>query len=63
MAQSTNTWAPSSLADRLPGVPTGGISYGSNQLRVHLPRDAAGAWQTTRAIVERLATRLETSAA
>jgi transcription-repair coupling factor (superfamily II helicase) len=50
--------APISLADRLPGVPAGGISYGSNQLRVHLPRDAAGAWQTTRAIVERLATRI-----
>jgi hypothetical protein len=38
----------------LPGVPVGGISYGSNQMRIRLSRDAAAAWATTRAVVERL---------
>ncbi|MDP8903882.1 MAG: transcription-repair coupling factor, partial [Chloroflexota bacterium] len=55
--------APTDVGDRLPGVPAGGISYGSNQMRVRLPREAAAAWQTTRAVVERLATRMETTAA
>jgi len=55
--------APTGPADRLPGVPAGGLTYGSNQIRVRVARDAATAWQTTRAIVERLATRMEPPAA
>ena len=55
--------APTGPADRLPGVPAGGLTYGSNQIRVRVARDAATAWQTTRAIVERLATRMERPAA
>ncbi len=55
--------APTGPADRLPGVPAGGLTYGSNQVRVRLARDAASAWQTTRAVVERLATRMERRAA
>jgi len=55
--------APTSPADRIPGVPVGGLSYGSNQMRVRLSREPAAAWTTTRAIVERLATRMEPSAA
>jgi transcription-repair coupling factor (superfamily II helicase) len=55
--------APTGPSDRLPGVPVGGLTYASNQIRVRVSRDAAGAWQTTRAIVERLATRMERSAA
>ncbi len=62
-AATIRAMAPTGPGDRIPNVPTGGISYGSNQLRVRLPRDAAAAWQTTGAVVERLATRLETSAA
>ena len=55
--------APTGPADRLPGVPAGGLTYGSNQMRVRLTRDAASAWQTTRAVVERLAKRMERPAA
>jgi transcription-repair coupling factor (superfamily II helicase) len=55
--------APTSVSDRLPGVPAGGLTYGSNQVRVRVARDAQMAWQTTRAIVERLATRMERPAA
>ncbi len=55
--------APTSPSDRVPGVPVGGLTYGSNQMRVRLARDAEVAWETTRAIVERLSTRLESSAA
>jgi transcription-repair coupling factor (superfamily II helicase) len=55
--------APDGPGDRIPGVPVGGISYGSNQLRVRLSREPAAAWATTRAIVERLAKRLESNAA
>ncbi len=51
--------APTSIDDRLPGVAVGGITYGSNQIRVRVARDAAKAWETTRAIVERLAQRME----
>jgi len=50
--------APSSLNDRLPGVGAGAITYGSNQMRIRLARDAKLAWETTRAVVERLAKRL-----
>ncbi|CAN5684820.1 transcription-repair coupling factor [soil metagenome] len=57
-AATMRAMAPASLDDRLPGVPAGGISYGSNQLRIRLPADAGAAWATTRAVVERLATRL-----
>jgi len=55
--------APSGPTDRLPGVPAGGLTYGSNQIRVRVARDAPTAWQTTRAIVERLASRMERPAA
>ena len=55
--------APTGPADRLPGVPVGGLTYGSNQMRVRLLADADAAWRTTRAIVERLANRLERPAA
>jgi transcription-repair coupling factor (superfamily II helicase) len=62
-AATARAMAPAGPGDRVPGVPVGGISYGSNQMRVRLPRDSAAAWQTTRAVVERLAARLEPSAA
>jgi transcription-repair coupling factor (superfamily II helicase) len=55
--------APTSVSDRIPGVAVGGISYGSNQMRIRVSRDAAAAWQTTRAVVERLANRQEQPAA
>jgi len=61
-AATMRAMAPTSLNDRVPGVAPGAVTYGSNQMRVRLVRDAALAWQTTRAIVERLATRLESSA-
>jgi transcription-repair coupling factor (superfamily II helicase) len=50
--------APTSLTDRVPGVAPGGITYGSNQMRVRLPKDPAAAWNTTRAVVERLTRRV-----
>jgi transcription-repair coupling factor (superfamily II helicase) len=62
-AATIRAMAPTAPGDRIPGLAAGGISYGSNQLRVRLPREADAAWQTTRAVVERLASRLETSAA
>jgi transcription-repair coupling factor (superfamily II helicase) len=62
-AAAVRAMAPSGPGDRLPGVPAGGLTYGSNQLRVRLPRSAEDAWITTRAVVERLAKRLETTAA
>ena len=46
---------------RLPGVPAGGISFASNQVRIRLPRDVKGAWGVTQAVVARLVS--ETSAA
>jgi transcription-repair coupling factor (superfamily II helicase) len=49
--------APTSVSDRIPGVAAGGITYGSNQMRIRVARDAAIAWQTTRAVVERLVNR------
>jgi hypothetical protein len=55
--------APTGPSDRVPGVPAGGLTYASNQMRVRVPRDAAAAWQTTRAVIERLASRQESSAA
>ncbi|HUG49215.1 MAG TPA: transcription-repair coupling factor [Candidatus Limnocylindria bacterium] len=62
-AATMRAMAPTAPGDRLPGVPAGGITYASNQMRVRLPREGAAAWETTRALVERLATRLEASAA
>jgi hypothetical protein len=55
--------APTSINDRIPNVAVGGITYGSNQIRVRVPREVDKAWATTRAIVERLATRMERPAA
>lgn len=49
--------APTSLTDRVPGVAAGGITYGSNQMRVRLPKASDAACATTRAVVERLAAR------
>jgi transcription-repair coupling factor (superfamily II helicase) len=47
------------LAPREVGDPVralaGGITYGSNQLRVRLPREPERAWRLTRVLVERLA--------
>jgi transcription-repair coupling factor (superfamily II helicase) len=54
--------APTSLTDRVPNVAPGGITYGSNQIRVRLPKDSTKAWETTRAVVDRL-TRRESSPA
>ncbi|HUR15807.1 MAG TPA: TRCF domain-containing protein, partial [Candidatus Limnocylindrales bacterium] len=55
--------APTSVSDRIPGVAPGGVTYGSNQMRIRVSRDAAAAWQTIRAIVDRLANRIEKTAA
>jgi transcription-repair coupling factor (superfamily II helicase) len=52
--ETMRAMAPTSLEDRLPGVPAGGISYGSNQMRVRLPAGGDAAWQTTRSLVARL---------
>jgi transcription-repair coupling factor (superfamily II helicase) len=49
--------APAGPGDRLPGVPVGGVIAASNQVRVRLPRGTSEAWVTTRAVVERIATR------
>jgi transcription-repair coupling factor (superfamily II helicase) len=51
--------APTSLADRVPGISPGAINYGSNQMRIRLSRAPDAAWQTTKAVVDRLATRME----
>jgi hypothetical protein len=55
--------APTSLNDRVPGIAPGALTYGSNQMRVRLAKDPEAAWKTTRALVERLANRMERSAA
>jgi transcription-repair coupling factor (superfamily II helicase) len=62
-AATIRAMAPTGPSDRLPGVPAGGLTYASNQMRVRLPREGGAAWETTRAIIERLAARLESSAA
>jgi transcription-repair coupling factor (superfamily II helicase) len=62
-AATMRAMAPTSLNDRVPGVAPGALTYGSNQLRVRLAKDPEAAWKTTRALVERLATRLESPAA
>ncbi len=51
--------APTSLNDRIPGVAPGALTYGSNQMRIRLAQDPEAAWKTTRALVERLAKRLD----
>jgi transcription-repair coupling factor (superfamily II helicase) len=50
--------APEAPGDRLPGVPIGGVVGGSNQVRVQVPRGNVDAWQTTSAVIGRLADRL-----
>jgi transcription-repair coupling factor (superfamily II helicase) len=45
--------APRNVTDPL-RVLAGGLTYGSNQLRVKLPKDAEAAWRLTRALVARL---------
>jgi transcription-repair coupling factor (superfamily II helicase) len=62
-AATMRAMAPTSLADRVPGLTPGGVTYGSNQMRVRLVKDPKLAWATTRALVERLAKRLESQAA
>ncbi|HEV8516473.1 MAG TPA: transcription-repair coupling factor [Candidatus Limnocylindrales bacterium] len=54
-ADTAHALAPASPDDPLRAV-AGGFTYGSNQVRVRLPRDPAEAWAITRALVERLAT-------
>jgi transcription-repair coupling factor (superfamily II helicase) len=39
---------------RFPGVPTGGVTFGSNQVRIRLPREAGASWTVTQAVVTRL---------
>ncbi|MEP7360692.1 MAG: transcription-repair coupling factor [Chloroflexota bacterium] len=53
--------APTSLNDRIPGIAPGALTYGSNQMRARLARDPEAAWKTTRALVERLATRVSSA--
>ena len=54
---SLRALAPEGPGDRLPGVPVGGVVAATNQVRVKLPKGTAEAWATTRAVVERIATR------
>jgi hypothetical protein len=46
---------------RFPGVPTGGISFGSNQVRIRLPKDPRASWALTQAVVTRLVATAEAS--
>ncbi len=48
--------APQNASDPVRAA-AGGVTYASNQMRVRLPRDTAGAWRLTRSIVERLVPR------
>ncbi len=41
-------------ASGLPGVPAGGITFASNQVRIRLPRDPKASWLLTQAVVARL---------
>jgi len=52
-AATARSLAPRNAADPLRAL-AGGLTYGSNQLRVKLPRDLEAAWRLTRALVERL---------
>jgi transcription-repair coupling factor (superfamily II helicase) len=62
-AATMRAMAPTSLNDRVPGIAPGAVTYGSNQMRVRLAKDPEVAWNTTRNVIERLATRLEQQAA
>jgi transcription-repair coupling factor (superfamily II helicase) len=62
-ASTMRAMAPISLNDRIPGIAPGAMTYGSNQMRVRLSKDPTAAWNTTRALVERLATRVDPRAA
>jgi transcription-repair coupling factor (superfamily II helicase) len=53
-AATARALAPTGPDDPLRTV-AGGFTYGSNQVRVRLPREADAAWRITRALVERLA--------
>ena len=46
---------------RFPGVPIGGISFGSNQVRIRLPKDRGASWALTQAVVTRLVAIAESS--
>jgi transcription-repair coupling factor (superfamily II helicase) len=46
---------------RIPGVPTGGITFGSNQVRIRLPKDPRASWTVTQAVVTRLVAIAEAS--
>ena len=50
--------APAGPGDRLRGVPIGGVTAATNQVRIRLPHAAADAWETTQAVVKRLSERL-----
>ena len=52
-AATARLLAPRAVSDPLRAL-AGGLTYGSNQIRAKLPRDADGAWRLTRALVERL---------
>ncbi|CAN5508001.1 transcription-repair coupling factor [soil metagenome] len=54
-AASMRALAPAGPGDRLSGVPVGGVTFASNQIRIRLPRDEAAGWVTTREVIERLA--------
>jgi len=53
-ATTARILAPRAASDPLRAL-AGGLTYGSNQLRVKLPRDPDAAWRLTRVLVERLA--------
>src|SRR6202008_1429530 len=39
---------------RFAGVPTGGVTFGSNQVRIRLPKDPGASWRVTQAVVTRI---------
>ncbi len=47
----------------LPGVRPGDLTFGSNQVRIRLPRDPFKGWQLTQAVVERLVAGIDASRA
>jgi transcription-repair coupling factor (superfamily II helicase) len=61
-ADTMRALAPTSPTDRIAGVPAGGITYASNQVRIQVPRDPSQAWLTTRQVIDRLARRREAAA-
>ena len=50
---------PRAAALGLPGVRPGDLTFATNQVRIHLPRDPKVAWQLTQAVVARLVTAAE----